>query len=87
MVDGSDEDRIDGVDVLDHADGIDFNTDNEEEVASDHEDEYYEWVQTEGFRNELRNNPEFARYVGVQWHSPRDRTTVRDVTNCSGGGD
>ena len=30
----------------------------------------------------MRNNPEFARYVGVQWHSPRDRTTVRDVTNC-----
>ena len=48
-------------------------------VASDYEDEYYEWVQTEGFRNELRNNSEFARYVGVQWHSPRDRTTVRDV--------
>ena len=35
-------------------------------VASDYEDEYYEWVQTEGFRNELRNNSEFARYVGVQ---------------------
>ena len=42
MIDGSDDDRMVGVDVLDDADDIDFNADSSEEVASDHDNEHYE---------------------------------------------
>ena len=83
MVDGSDDDRMVGVDVLDDGDEVDFNTDSSEEVQSDHDDEYYEWQQSAVYNNELRTNPDLARYGnGVRWHSPRDRTSVADVTNC-----
>ena len=82
VVDGSDDDRLEGVEVLDAGDEVDFNTDSGEEVQSDHDVEHYEWQEPAAFARDLRSNSGLARYCGVRWTGPRDRTTIPDVTNC-----